>query len=86
MEFKLPHIGWNEIEIENNSKVFKDVKNKNHMYFVHSYEFIPKDKKCFYNNKLFIKDVMFCISKNIYGNTISPREKSKTGLKIIDNF
>ena len=43
-KFKLPHIGWNEIEIQKESKIFKDVKNKSHMYFVHSYEFIPEDK------------------------------------------
>ena len=40
-KFKLPHIGWNEIEIQKESKIFKDIKNKSHMYFVHSYEFIP---------------------------------------------
>ena len=43
-KFKLPHIGWNEIEIKKESKIFKDIKNKSHMYFVHSYEFIPEDK------------------------------------------
>ena len=43
-KFKLPHIGWNEIEIQKKSKLFKDIKNKSHMYFVHSYEFIPEDK------------------------------------------
>ena len=43
-KFKLPHIGWNELNIVKDSKIFKDIKNKSHMYFVHSYEFIPKDK------------------------------------------
>ena len=40
-KFKLPHIGWNEIEIHKESRIFKGIKNKSHMYFVHSYEFIP---------------------------------------------
>ena len=43
-KFKLPHIGWNEISIIKESKIFKDIENKSHMYFVHSYEFIPEDK------------------------------------------
>ena len=43
-KFKLPHIGWNEIDIQKESKLFKDIKNKSHMYFVHSYEFVPNDK------------------------------------------
>ena len=43
-KYKLPHIGWNQIEIFKDSKIFKDIENKSHMYFVHSYEFIPEDK------------------------------------------
>src|SRR5210317_1793993 len=43
-KYKLPHIGWNEINIVKESKIFKDIENNSHMYFVHSYELIPKDK------------------------------------------
>ena len=44
-KYKLPHIGWNQINIVKDSKIFKDIENKSHMYFVHSYEFIPADNK-----------------------------------------
>ena len=44
-KLKIPHMGWNELKVVNVSKVFKDVINKNHAYFIHSYEFIPEDKK-----------------------------------------
>ena len=37
-KLKIPHMGWNELKFENNSKVFKDVVDKNHAYFIHSYE------------------------------------------------
>ena len=43
-KYKLPHIGWNEINILKDSRIFKDIKDKSHMYFVHSYEFVPSDK------------------------------------------
>ena len=43
-KFKLPHIGWNQIKIAKDSKIFKDIENNSHKYFVHSYEFIPIDK------------------------------------------
>ena len=50
-KLKIPHMGWNELKVENPSRVFKDVINKDHAYFIHSYEFIPKDKKNnIYNN------------------------------------
>ena len=44
-KYKLPHIGWNQINIVKDSKIFKDIENNSHMYFVHSYEFVPNDKK-----------------------------------------
>ena len=43
-KYKLPHIGWNQINIAKDSKIFKGIDNNSHMYFVHSYEFIPDDK------------------------------------------
>ncbi|NDB30769.1 imidazole glycerol phosphate synthase subunit HisH, partial [archaeon] len=35
--FKLPHIGWNEINIVKESKIFRNLDKNSHMYFVHSY-------------------------------------------------
>ena len=43
-KYKLPHIGWNQINIVKESKIFKGIENNSHMYFVHSYEIIPEDK------------------------------------------
>ena len=43
-KYKLPHIGWNEINIIKESKIFNGIESNSHMYFVHSYEFIPNDK------------------------------------------
>ena len=37
-KFKLPHIGWNEIEIQKDSKIFKDIKNKSHRSEEHTSE------------------------------------------------
>ena len=43
-KFKLPHIGWNQINILKDSKILNELENNSHMYFVHSYEFVPNDK------------------------------------------
>ena len=43
-KYKLPHIGWNQINIVKNSKIFKNIENNSHMYFVLSYEFNPEEK------------------------------------------
>ena len=43
-KYKLPHIGWNQIDIIKESKIFRNIENNSHMYFVHSYEFITEDR------------------------------------------
>jgi len=43
---KLPHMGWNQIEFKKDFVLFSGLKNKSHMYFVHSYELITKQKDC----------------------------------------
>ena len=44
-KLKIPHMGWNELKVDNFSNLFKDKINKKHAYIIHSYEFIPKNKK-----------------------------------------
>ena len=43
-KLKLPHMGWNEIELKQDCFLFSNVKNKSHVYFLHSYEFMTKQK------------------------------------------
>ena len=86
-KFKLPHIGWNEIEIQKESKLFKDIKNKSHMYFVHSYEFIPKDKSVISATTEYSSKIVCSVEKdNLFGTQFHPEKSDKTGLKIIENF
>ena len=86
-KYKLPHIGWNQINIVKNSKIFKDVENSSHMYFVHSYEFIPEDKNVISATTDYSSNVVCAVEKeNIFGTQFHPEKSDKTGLKIINNF
>ena len=86
-KFKLPHIGWNEIEIKKGSKIFKDIKNKSHMYFVHSYELIPEDKSVISATTDYSSKIVCAIEKeNLFGTQFHPEKSDMMGLKIIDNF
>ena len=86
-KFKLPHIGWNQINILKDSKIFKQVENNSHMYFVHSYEFIPKDNKVISATTDYSTKVVCSVEKeNIFGTQFHPEKSDKTGLKIINNF
>ena len=86
-KFKLPHIGWNELNIVKNSQIFKDIKNKSHMYFVHSYEFIPEDKDVISATTDYSSNIVCSVEKeNIFGAQFHPEKSDKEGLKLIDNF
>ena len=86
-KFKLPHIGWNQISILKDSKIFKDVANNSHMYFVHSYEFVPNDSNFISATTDYSTKVVCSVEKeNIFGTQFHPEKSDKTGLKIIDNF
>ncbi len=86
-KFKLPHIGWNQINILKDSKIFKDIKNNSHMYFVHSYEFVPNDKSVVSATTDYSSNIVCSVEKdNIFGTQFHPEKSDKIGLKIINNF
>ena len=86
-KYKLPHIGWNQIKILKDSKIFKDIENNSHMYFVHSYELVPNDKSVVSATTDYSTDIVCSVEKeNIFGTQFHPEKSDKIGLKIIDNF
>ena len=86
-KYKLPHIGWNQININKNSKIFKDIENNSHMYFVHSYEFVPEDKDAISATTNYSSNIVCSVEKeNIFGTQFHPEKSDKIGLQIIKNF
>ena len=86
-KYKLPHIGWNQIDIIKESKIFRNIENNSHMYFVHSYEFIPEDINVISATTDYSSNIVCSVEKeNIFGTQFHPEKSDKIGLKIIDNF
>ena len=86
-KFKLPHIGWNQINIIKQSKIFKNIENNSHMYFVLSYEFIPNDKNVVSATTDYSTSIVCAVEKdNIFGTQFHPEKSDNAGLKIINNF
>ena len=86
-KYKLPHIGWNQINIVKQSKIFENIENNSHMYFVHSYELIPEDKNVISATTDYSSNIVCSVEKeNIFGTQFHPEKSDKIGLKIIDNF
>jgi len=86
-KLKIPHMGWNELKMENTSAVFKEITESNHAYFIHSYEFIPNNKKSISLTTSYGKDVIAAVSyENIYGSQFHPEKSQNFGLNILTNF
>ncbi len=86
-KYKLPHIGWNQVNIIKESKIFKNIENNSHMYFVHSFEFIPDDKNVISATTDYSSNIVCSVEKeNIFGTQFHPEKSDRIGLKMIDNF
>jgi len=86
-KYKLPHIGWNQLNIIKHSKIFEGIKNNSHMYFVHSYEFIPENRDVISSTTDYSSNIVCSIEKeNIFGTQFHPEKSEKMGLKILNNF
>ena len=85
--YKLPHIGWNQINIVKDSKIFKGIENNSHMYFVHSYELVPNNKGVVSATTHYSSNIVCSVEKeNIFGTQFHPEKSDKIGLQVIRNF
>ncbi|HIF62357.1 MAG TPA: imidazole glycerol phosphate synthase subunit HisH [Candidatus Pelagibacter sp.] len=86
-KLKLPHMGWNEIELKKNCFIFSNIKNKSHVYFIHSYEFMVKQKDCVVATTNYGNSIIVSVEKeNIIGTQFHPEKSQKNGLIILENF
>ena len=86
-KLKLPHMGWNEIELKKDCFLFSNLENKSHMYFVHSYELITKQKDYVVATTNYGRPIAAAVAKeNIFGTQFHPEKSQKNGLKILENF
>tara|TARA_B110001454_G_scaffold162262_1_gene151783 strand:+ start:217 stop:852 length:636 start_codon:yes stop_codon:yes gene_type:complete len=86
-QFKLPHIGWNEISFTSNSKLFRNIEEKSHVYFVHSYKFVPDDAAYVSSKTNYSEEIVASVEKdNLFGTQFHPEKSDSVGLKIIENF
>ena len=84
---KLPHMGWNQIEFKKDFFLFSGIENKSHMYFVHSYEFLTKQKDCIVATTNYGNPIIVAVAKNnIFGTQFHPEKSQKNGLKLLENF
>ncbi|KAL6284023.1 hypothetical protein ACE6H2_014952 [Prunus campanulata] len=86
--FRVPHIGWNALQIRKDSLILDDV-GSNHVYFVHSYRAMPSDENeewvsstCNYGDN-FIASVR---RGNVHAVQFHPEKSGDVGLSILRRF
>jgi glutamine amidotransferase len=86
-DLKLPHMGWNEVNIIKKNDLFVDIKNLSHFYFVHSFAFEVKDEKAVICTTDYEKKVVAALLKeNIFGTQFHPEKSQNNGIKLLANF
>jgi len=84
---KLPHMGWNQIELKKDFSLFSNLEKKSHMYFVHSYELITKQKDYVVATTNYGRPITAAVAKeNIFGTQFHPEKSQKNGIIVLENF
>ena len=87
LNIKIPHVGWNSIEVQNQTKLFDESNKEETFYFVHSYRVIAKNAtnslcKTVYGD-IFDSGI---VRDNIFGVQFHPEKSHKAGLRLLENF
>ena len=84
---KIPHMGWNTLNIESKHPVLRSIHNGDHVYFVHSFQMILKKQKQRLAHSDYGTDITAVVGKdNMVGLQFHPEKSGQTGLKMIENF
>ena len=86
-ELKIPHMGWNSLDVRKHDGIFKGIDDEPYVYFVHSYFLKAEDEsivsaRTYYGTEL---DVAVQYN-NIYATQFHPEKSGSLGLKILNNF
>jgi glutamine amidotransferase len=87
-DLKVPHVGWNDIEIMKKHPVFKGLdKTEQSYYFVHSYCFEVSQRECLAASCTYGIDFAAAVIKeNIIATQFHPEKSQDNGLQFLDNF
>ena len=86
-KLKIPHMGWNDIIIDCDHPILKEIRDGDHFYFVHSYQMKVFSKEQRLAHASYGGDITAIVAKdNMAGLQFHPEKSSHSGMKIIQNF
>ena len=85
-ELKVPHMGWNSVEIVKRSKIFSGIETGNYFYFVHSYYPEPEEEVAATKTEYSIRFTSSIEKENIFACQYHPEKSQEIGLTLLRNF
>lgn len=85
--YKVPHIGWNQIEIQKPSKLMHQIALHSEFYFVHVYHYQCKEEQDVLNRTSYENKFVSAIEKDhVFGVQYHPEKSHQTGMQLFKNF
>ena len=87
MSLKVPHMGWNQLEVKRPSPLLRDLPKGSCAYFVHSYHVVPEDENVIATTTDYGRPFVSSIWRdNIMATQFHPEKSQKVGLRMLANF
>ena len=84
--YKIPHVGWNNVEFETECLLYDGIPNNSDFYFVHSYHYSLNEDVVTGSTDYGYKFTSSICKDNIFGFQFHPEKSQGVGLKLISNF
>ncbi|HVU87898.1 MAG TPA: imidazole glycerol phosphate synthase subunit HisH [Pirellulales bacterium] len=85
--FKVPHMGWNELELRQPQPLFAGLSSAPYVYFVHSYYVVPNDRTVIAAEANYPQPFTAAIARdNLFATQFHPEKSQSDGLRILRNF
>jgi len=85
--YKVPHMGWNGVKPDPESRLFRNIPSGSYFYFVHSYYVVPEDNSFSAASSDYGFDFVCAIeNKNLFATQFHPEKSGELGLMILKNF
>lgn len=85
--FKIPHMGWNSLDVKPEARLFKGLEGNPYVYFVHSYYLHAEEPEIVKAVTDYSTTIHASVEKgNVFACQFHPEKSSRYGLKILENF